>query len=253
MVDDNHMAQEVIANALNSFSMDVSIASTGSEGISMVESADATQPYDLIIMDWQMPEMNGIKTAEIIKNHPNLKAIPKIIMLTAYGREEVVRRAEEAQLDGFMVKPMNPSLLFESIMEVFGKKFAREEFGERIKAQQEILGLENIRGAQILLVEDNEINQEVAIELLMQKGCNITVANNGKEAVEKVNQAEFDCVLMDIQMPEMDGYEATRAIRKNERFTSLPIVAMTANVMQGDREKCIEAGMSDHVAKTHQS
>ncbi len=249
VVDDNHMAQEVIANALNAFFMDVSIASTGAEGISMVESADATQPYDLIIMDWQMPEMNGIKTAEIIKNHPNLKTIPKIIMLTAYGREEVVRRAEEAKLDGFLVKPMNPSLLFESIMEVFGKKLAREEFGERVKAQQEVLGLENIRGANILLVEDNEINQEVAIELLMQKGFNITVANNGKEAVEKVNQAEFDCVLMDIQMPEMDGYEATRAIRTNERFATLPIVAMTANVMQGDREKCIEAGMSDHVSK----
>ncbi|MBN4078281.1 response regulator [Nitrospina gracilis] len=249
IVDDNQAAREVLENALQSFSLDVSMASDGSEGISMVESADADKPYDLVIMDWQMPEMNGIRAAEIIKKHPKLKKIPKIIMLTAYGREEVVHKAEEAKLDGFMVKPMNPSILFEGIMEVFGEKVSKEIFGKRADAEQEILGLENICGANVLLVDDNEINQEVATELLEQAGMCVTIAGDGKEAVEKVTQSAFDCVFMDIQMPIMDGYEATRVIRKNEYLASLPILAMTANAMQGDREKCIDAGMNDHVAK----
>ncbi len=249
IVDDNQAAREVLENALQSFSLNVSIATNGSEGITMVESADADQPYDLVIMDWQMPEMNGIRASEIIKKHPKLKNIPKIIMLTAYGREEVVHQAEEAKLDGFMVKPMNPSMLFEGIMEVFGEKIAKEKFGGSAQEQQGILGLENICGANVLLVDDNEINQEVATELLEQAGMCVTVANDGKEAVDKVTLSEYDCVFMDIQMPVMDGYEATQAIRKEERFSSLPIVAMTANAMQGDREKCVDAGMNDHVAK----
>jgi len=249
IVDDNESAREILDGALQSFSMDVSMASSGSESISMVESADANQPYDLIIMDWQMPEMNGIRAAEIIKKHPKLKKIPKIIMLTAYGREEVMRQAEEAKLDGFLVKPMNPSLLFISLMETFGGKVVKEKFGKSAQAQQKILGLENIRGSNILVVEDNDINQEIAIELLEQAGFCVTVANNGKEGVEKVTQSEFDCVLMDCQMPVMDGYEASRTIRKDNRFSSLPIIAMTANAMLGDREKCIDAGMNDHVAK----
>jgi PAS domain S-box-containing protein len=249
IIDDNEAALEVLEDALESLSIEVSKASSGAEGITMIEKADLGRPFDLVITDWQMPEMNGIRTGEIIKKHQKLKYIPKVVLLTAYGREEIVRQAEDAKLDGFMVKPMNPSLLYQNLMEVFGKRVAAEDFGRSAKSRQEILGLENIRGAAILLVEDNEINQEVAIELLEQSGLCVTIANNGQEAVEKVNQSEFDCVLMDIQMPVMDGYEATRAIRKEKRFDSLPIVAMTANAMQGDREKCIEAGMNDHVAK----
>jgi PAS domain S-box-containing protein len=249
IVDDNQAAREILEYALQSFSMDVSMASSGSEGISMVESADAKLPYDLIIMDWQMPEMNGIRTTEIIKKHPKLKKIPKIIMLTAYGREEVVRQAEEAQLDGFMVKPMNPSLLFETIMEVFGNKVAKEKLGTDSKEQQQNLGLEAIRGAKILLVEDNLINQEIANEILEQEGFTITIANNGQEAVEMVSKSDYDCVLMDCQMPVMDGYQASLTIRKDSQFTKLPIIAMTANAMQGDKEKCVNSGMNDHVSK----
>jgi signal transduction histidine kinase/CheY-like chemotaxis protein/purine-cytosine permease-like protein len=249
IVDDNVAAQEILEDALQSFSLDVVVASSGAEGITMVEEADNEKPFDLIIMDWQMPEMNGIRTAEIIKKHPGLKQIPKIIMLTAYGREEIARQAEEVQLDGFMVKPMNPSILFETIGEVLGGKVAKEKFGDKPTSEQEIEGLDKIKNAKILLVDDNEINQEVANEILEQAGFSVTIASDGQEAVDKVTQEEFDCVLMDIQMPVMDGYEATRYIRKDDRFTFLPIIAMTANAMQGDREKCVAAGMNDHVAK----
>ncbi len=248
IVDDNEAARLVLDNALCSFDLNVSIATSGSEAITKVEKADLVNPFDLIIMDWQMPEMNGIRTSEIIKNHPGLKKIPKIVMLTAYGREEVVREAEEKGLDAFLVKPMNPSVMLETIMEVFGEKTTASS-DLNLGSKQSSDSLDAIRGAKVLLVEDNEINQEVANELLVQAGLIITIANNGKEGVEKALESEFDCILMDIQMPVMDGYEASRTLRKEARFESLPILAMTANAMKGDRERCLEAGMNDHISK----
>ncbi len=248
IVDDNEAARLVLDNALCSFDLNVSIATSGSEAITKVEKADLVNPFDLIIMDWQMPEMNGIRTSEIIKNHPGLKKIPKIVMLTAYGREEVVREAEEKGLDAFLVKPMNPSVMLETIMEVFGEKTVAKPV-LAIEKQTDSDNKEAIRGAKVLLVEDNEINQEVANELLGQAGIFVTIANNGKEGVEKALESDFDCILMDIQMPVMDGYTAARTLRKNDRFNTLPILAMTANAMKGDKERCLEAGMNDHISK----
>ena len=249
VIDDNETAREVLEHILNSFALDVRLASSGAEGISRVEKADKDEPFDLIIIDWQMPEMNGIKTFEVIKKQLDLKHVPKVIMLTAYGREEVVRQAELAGLDGFITKPTNPTVLLETIMEVFGKKIPLRPSFQRAKLADEIRDLNEIRGAQLLLVEDNEVNQEIAIEIMKKNGFQISVANNGKEAVDLVAKRNYDCVLMDCQMPVMDGYEATRTIRADERFKSLPIIAMTANAMQGDREKCLGAGMNDHIAK----
>jgi two-component system, sensor histidine kinase and response regulator len=251
VVDDNESARDVLQHALLSFDFDVSIATSGAESISMVEAADKEKPFDLIIMDWQMPEMNGIRASEIIKKHPKLKYNPKIIMLTAYGREEVSKEAEKVGLDAFLVKPMNTSVLFETIMEVFGGEVGKLQRKKAFQpsAEEETKVLAKIQGANILLVEDNAINQEIANELLEQAGFSVSVANNGSEAVAMVEEKKYDIVLMDCQMPIMDGYEATRTIRKKKLFANLPIVAMTANAMQGDREKCINAGMNDHVSK----
>ncbi len=251
VVDDNQSAREILEHALRSFDFDVSLATSGAEGISMVEAADLDSPFEFIIMDWQMPEMNGIRASEIIKKHPKLKHTPKIIMLTAYGREEVSQQAEEVGLDAFLVKPMNTSVLFDTIIEVFGGEVEKKQHKTSFQksAVDEAKVLDKIRGASILLVEDNAINQEIAKEILEQAGFKIAIANNGSEAVDMISKSDYDCVLMDCQMPIMDGYEATSAIRKKERFAKLPIVAMTANAMQGDREKCIKAGMNDHVSK----
>jgi PAS domain S-box-containing protein len=251
IVDDNETALEILNHALLSFAFDVSSASSGSEAITMVESADLESPYDLIIMDWQMPEMNGIRASEIIKKHSKLKHIPKIIMLTAYGREEVSREAEKVGLDAFLIKPMNTSVLFEAIVEVFGGIPEKRKPKQSLQAKGSQLNkaLEKIRGARVLLAEDNEINQEIGVELLGEIGLNVTLANNGREAVELANQSNYDCILMDMQMPELDGYEATQALRKDKKFKDLPIIAMTANAMQGDREKCLDAGMNDYVGK----
>jgi CheY-like chemotaxis protein len=192
-------------------------------------------------------------------------------MATAYGRQEVMRRADEVGLDGFLIKPVNPSVMLNTIMEVFGKEVERSLQIRTEKARgPSTLG--KIKGARILLVEDNEINQQVAHEILSGAGFEVTLAINGQEAVNAVQQNPYDAVLMDIQMPVMDGYAATRKIREWERdaqsaklktaesaevstsklppsASNIPIIAMTAHAMMGDREKSMAAGMNDHVAK----
>ncbi|MBT6515883.1 MAG: response regulator [Crocinitomicaceae bacterium] len=252
IVDDNEAARDILEDALILFQLNVSLATSGAEAIKKIqetENRNEKEQFDLVMMDWQMPEMNGIKASELIIKNNRLKKTPKIIMLTAYGREEVVHQAQEVGINGFLVKPMNPSALFESIMEIFGKNISRKESLGKVGISLDEDSTHSIRGAKVLLAEDNEINQEIAIELLEDVGLVVTVANNGKEAVEKAEQFTYDCILMDMQMPEMDGYEATRTLRKKSQFKKLPIIAMTANAMAGDREKCLEAGMNDHVSK----
>jgi CheY-like chemotaxis protein len=177
-----------------------------------------------------------------------LSKIPPIILVTAYGREEIMQQAEEVGLEGFLLKPVNPSMLFDTIMQAFGETVPETS---RIaqRREQETEALEHIRGANVLLVEDNEINQQVAREILEGAGLKVTLANDGQEAVNAVKENEYDAVLMDVQMPVMDGYTATREIRKDERFTELPIIAMTAHAMAGDEDKSLESGMNGHVTK----
>jgi CheY-like chemotaxis protein/HPt (histidine-containing phosphotransfer) domain-containing protein len=249
VVDDNESARDILENALESLSLKVVKASSGAEGITQVEEADKEQPFDLVIMDWQMPEMNGIRASEIIKKHPKLNTIPKIIMLTAYGGEEIILQAADAKLDGFLVKPINLSALLQAIMEVFGEKLIRNTDQIEFETREIEKNMKRIQGAKILLAEDNDINQEIAVELLESVGLDVTIANNGEEAVQQASTLTFDCVLMDLQMPKMGGLEATQLLRKEEKFKDLPIIAMTANAMKTDRDKCINVGMNDHVAK----
>ena len=162
-----------------------------------------------------MPGMDGIETSKRIKNHTGLSKIPAIVMVTAYGREEVIQQAEGVGLDGFLLKPVNSSMLFDTIMQAFGEAVPETSRVAQRK-EQETKTLENIQGAQLLLVEDNEINQQVAREILEGAGLNVSLANNGLEAVNAVKENEYDAVLMDVQMPVMDGYTATQEIRKWE-------------------------------------
>jgi CheY-like chemotaxis protein len=159
--------------------------------------------------------MGGIETSRKIKQHAESEHIPRIIMATSYGRQEVMQQAEEVGLDGFLIKPVNPSLMFNTIMEVFGKEIDRKPRSQTFQETDKDT-LKKIRGARILLAEDNEINQQVATEILMGAGLQVSLANNGQEAVEALKKHDFDAVLMDIQMPVLDGYKATRRIRKWE-------------------------------------
>jgi two-component system sensor histidine kinase/response regulator len=272
VVDDNATSRGIFREMLESFSFEVTVASSGQEGLTELEKASESQPFELVIMDWQMPGMDGIETSRHIKNHTGLNKIPAIVMATAYGREEVMQQAEAVGLEGFLLKPASPSMLFDVVMQAFGEKVPEVS---RIthKKEQEARALKNIRGARLLLVEDNEINQQVAKEILEGAGLVVTIANNGREAVDCVTSSDFDAVLMDVQMPVMDGYTATRKIRElqlkaqssklkatepedrsegsalSPQSSELPIIAMTAHAMAGDELKSLEAGMNDHVTK----
>jgi len=209
--------------------------------------AQADEPYQLVLMDWKMPGMNGIEATRQIRRLPNLGDIPTVIMVTAHGREEVMRQAQDAALDGFLIKPVGQSILFETLLSTFGHIVHLQPSAS--KAEAAVDKMAEIAGARILVVEDNAINQQIAREVLEQAGLHVTLAENGREAVQKVNEEAFDAVLMDLQMPEMDGYEATRIIRSDARFADLPIIAMTAHAMVEEREKCLAAGMNGHTPK----
>ncbi|MEO5376892.1 MAG: response regulator [Magnetococcus sp. DMHC-6] len=249
-VDDNESARNVIGDYLTSFSFQVTKAKDALEAIVLVQEADiAEEPFDLMVMDYMMPQMDGISAIDKMRHELGLSRFPVVIMATAYGEESVVKRAtQEARVDGFLVKPINQSLLFESIMEAFGQAKGKGKKGggynDTVRDFMMVLS-----GARLLLVEDNEINQQVARELLEHANITVLVAENGKQAVDMVFKEVLDGVLMDVQMPVMDGLTATKIIRANPRFAQLPILAMTANAMSGDRELCLEVGMQDHIAK----
>jgi CheY-like chemotaxis protein len=246
VVDDNPIMCESLVATLEAMTFNVDSVLSGEQALVMIEQADKLgRPFNLVVMDWMMPGIDGIETTRRIQSNETLSKIPKVIMLTAHGREEVISQAKELGIEQFLLKPVNPSLLFDAIMNIFGYESSRCSNRSMITTDTRT---NRLLGARILLVEDNELNQEVALGLMEAAGFDIKIANNGQEAVDKISD-RFDIVLMDIQMPVMDGYEATRAIRKMEGFKNLPIVAMTANAMMGDREKCLEAGMQDHVGK----
>jgi CheY-like chemotaxis protein len=215
VVDDNATSRSILQEMLESFSFEVALAPSGEEGITELENASAGKPFELVIMDWKMPGMDGIEASKRIKNHQGLSKIPAIILVTAYGREEVMQQAGQVGLEGFLLKPVNPSILFDSIMQAFGQALP-ETSRMAHRHEQEAEVLEHIRGAYVLLVEDNEINQQVAREILEGAGLVVALATNGQEAVYAVKENNYDAVLMDVQMPVMDGYTATRRIRKWE-------------------------------------
>ncbi|HBO44522.1 MAG TPA: diguanylate cyclase, partial [Planctomycetaceae bacterium] len=194
------------------------------------------------------PGMDGIEAGRRIKKNSSAKTIPTVVMVTAYGREEIMRQAENAGLDGFLIKPVNQSVLFNTIMEVLGRGASRESRPFAAEATRAD-ATATIRGARLLVAEDNEINQQVAREILESAGFVVDIANNGREAIEKAISNSYDAVLMDIQMPEMDGLQATAELRRDARFADLPIIAMTAHAMATDREQSLDAGMNDHVNK----
>ena len=247
VVDDVDSARQMLESMLIPLACRVTCVDSGLAALAALESAIGDDPYRLVLMDWNMPGLDGIEASRRIKQHPRLQAIPTIIMVTAHGREMVMDQAESAGLEGFLVKPVTPSMLADTITGVLHPRGRVEPGGASIAWG--IKTLHDIQNARVLVVDDNAINQQIARELLHRAGLVVTVANNGREAVDLVTKEHFDAVLMDLQMPVMDGFEATRAIREIPAFKDLPIIAMTANAMAGDREKCISVGMNEHVAK----
>jgi two-component system sensor histidine kinase/response regulator len=233
---------------LESMHFSVDEAESGLVALNKIKQAQAAgQPYEVVFVDWNMPGMDGIETVQHIRQM-ELSPAPYLAMLTSYGREDVLKEAAAVGLEYILIKPVQASLLHDSIMTMMGGYRPEERSIEpdRFSSDSELAA---IQGARVLLVEDNELNQEVATELLNHAGMIVDLAVDGSVAVKMVQQSDYEIVLMDMQMPVMDGVTATREIRKDARFKNLPIIAMTANAMSSDRDLCIEAGMNDYVAK----
>jgi PAS domain S-box-containing protein len=248
VVDDNETARITMEVMLASMSFKVSLAKNGTEAIRLTQNADlAGHPYEIIFLDWRMPDMNGIETAQALRKLTLTKQ-PQLVLVTAYGREEVINQAREEGLENILIKPITASILFDAAMHVIGAKI-EEKAVESVDYSDLEERISIINGASVLLVEDNALNQEVAIGLLAEAKLKVEIAKNGQEALDMLDKRDYDVVLMDVQMPVMDGYTATREIRKQQRFEKLPILAMTANAMQQDFDACMACGMNDHIAK----
>ena len=251
VVDDNASAREILSTMARNFGLEVDAAWDGNNALRMIVEAERKAlPYDLVLMDWKMPVMDGVETVKRLQGE-QLSRVPAVIMVTAYGREEALASAAQQRvaLKSVLTKPVTPSTLLEAIGEVLGKGSIAETRGHE-RSEQGAETVAKLKGARVLLVEDNDMNQELAMELLGNAGIEVVLAKHGQEALDFLaRDSRFDGILMDCQMPVMDGYAATREIRRNPAWGHLPIVAMTANAMAGDREKVIEAGMVDHIAK----
>jgi signal transduction histidine kinase/DNA-binding response OmpR family regulator/HPt (histidine-containing phosphotransfer) domain-containing protein len=249
IVDDNAAAREILQEPLSAIVCHVDAVGSGKDALTAIKNQDATSPYDIVFMDWRMPGLDGLQTSRHIKSDETLKHQPAIVLVTAFGREDIREETERLQLDGFLVKPVTRSMIVDSLVNIFSEPGDDRSNTEQIPRAPDT----RLAGACILLAEDNDINQQIAVELLDGAGANVTVARNGREAVQILSNGAqsqaFDVVLMDLQMPEMDGYQATAKIRSEPRFHSLPIIAMTAHATIEERERCLAGGMTDHVSK----
>jgi len=254
VVDNNETFRFIIKGCLETFGFQVETAESGFRAIERVQQhhEKGQPPFDLILMDWQMPGMDGLEAIGRIQAMPDFIASTKIILLTGFGREDVLKASKDYHLNGVLFKPVTGSQLFNGIMEALGNKMSVNP--ETLRPISDVPeGFDPYRGACILVVEDNEINQQVATELLEGEGFFIRVADNGQAALEMLNRADtgrqVDLVLMDLQMPVMDGYTAAMEIRKKEAFSDLPIIAMTADAMTGVTQRVKQSGMDDYISK----
>ena len=250
VVDDNRNALDIFQLQLEHFDLNVVTTTSPTEAFNIIQQRDRSDPIRIVLMDYRMPEMDGLSASRVIKHDITLNAPPKIVLVTAATRLfDDEPEDKTAVLDDILSKPVNPSTLLNSIMNVLqGGSAAARLRRQRVERFDEN-ALTPIRGARILLVEDNPVNQQVAREFLKLGQFHVDVAENGVECLQRVERCDYDCVLMDIHMPEMDGYEATRALRANPRFATLPILAMTANVMSADVQSALDAGMNAHISK----
>lgn len=238
VVDDNDSARHILTTLLKAMHVDAVSVSNGPEALDELKF----NSYDMIFVDWNMPGMNGIELLHRIEEQ-NDQINLKRFLVTAYGRE-ISLEDESSLVDALIVKPLNPSMLLDSIVNSLGIEYVSSHLQISEKIKKPVFS-----GQSILVVEDNEINQEVILGLLEGLNIQVSVAENGRIAIDLLSEKTFDLVLMDMQMPVLDGISATIEIRKQPRWQSLPIVAMTANAMQSDIDECLNAGMNDHIAK----
>jgi GAF domain-containing protein/DNA-binding response OmpR family regulator/HPt (histidine-containing phosphotransfer) domain-containing protein len=251
VVDDNEHARTVMQGLLSSMGFDAEQAASGQAALEVLQAS--RMPFDAVLLDWQMPGLNGLQTAQRIQDLA-LPEQPPVAMVTAYSRQDLLPQAVSLGITEVLTKPVSPSTLFDSLIRLMGQDqgpIAPNLIAGTadITSASGLKGLSGLRGVRVLLAEDNVLNQQVACELLADVGVVVRVADNGRIAVEMAAREPFDAILMDMQMPEMDGIDATRTIQALPGWAGTPIIAMTANAMAVDRKRCLDAGMVDFVAK----
>ncbi len=244
VVDDCQSWLGILDHLMHSFGLEIDMAHSGKEAIEILRNEP--DKYDLILIDWNMPELDGIETCKIIHNELHIDT-KKIILISAYTEVTLAQGIKEAKIDRYIHKPINPSILNDMLNEIFLGKINSEKIEKTNNKNHLHEKIKTLKGSKILLAEDNEINQEIIIDLLAESGIIIDIASNGFEAFKKVEENEYELILMDIQMPILDGYKATQMIREKNR--TLPIIALTANAMKEDVIKTKDVGMNKHLNK----
>ncbi len=251
IVDDNATSREILSSYISAFGYRVVTAMNADEAMAAITASDGKQQpaFDLIVSDWMMPGISGLDLAVKIKTELCPLAPPRVILVSAFHGSEISDKPGAEHIDNFLNKPVSPSHLFDAVMQVYGHQALQSTRARRNQRGPDHQLLAPVQGARILLVEDNEMNQQVASELLEHARFFVDIAQHGQEALDKLETQEYDCVLMDVQMPVMDGYTATGKIRQQARFKNLPVLAMTANASAEDREKSLACGMNGHINK----
>ena len=252
VVDDSAKAREIVEAILADIGCRSVLVASGEAALAEIaRAAAAGAPYDVVFMDWRMPGLDGLETARQIRADARLQPLPRIVLVTAYGGEFPHDETSAEQFDLCLVKPLSVAMVRDAFSQLFGRQDRHAEaVPHGVDKGLSKLSLDRIRGMHVLLVEDNLFNQQVAAELLTEvAGVVVSIAGSGEEALGRLREENFEAVLMDLQMPGMDGYETTEQIRREARWESLPIIAMTAHAMVQEREKCQLAGMNDFVSK----
>ncbi|MFK5895130.1 MAG: response regulator [Pseudomonadota bacterium] len=252
IVDDNTSARDILRSILKSLGYYSVMVASGEEAIIEIEKNRQNTPYSLVFMDWKMNGFNGLETIKQLydnsKQKNKLKQLPKFIITTAYSRDEIFQENAHIHIDGYLAKPITASSLFDAMLNCYGHQSSSHSVSlSKTKINKDVL--KRLKNCNILLVDDNEINQELAYELLSTNGLQVDTANNGQQAINQLQLKDYDAILMDINMPVMDGYTACKLIRQEQKWKNLPIIAMTANAMTDDYKKSINAGMDDHINK----
>ena len=252
IVDDNASARDILSTMVRGFGMRTDAVDSGDKALAALHLASHSgSPYDLVLMDWRMPGMDGLEAARRIREVEHLATIPAVLMVTAYGRDEVQRQAEQLGLQGLLTKPVTESVLFNSILEIL----QAHSPGYQAAAAPSMADISpskrypELKGKRVLVVDDNALNREVAADFLDLVGIQVELATDGEQALKVLERQSFDLVLMDVHMPNMDGMQATRAIRQQPILHNLPVIALTAQARTEDREAIEAAGMNAHLSK----
>jgi len=252
IVDDHPAALAILKKTATALKLNVTTASSTDEALTLLFEADKTPEhyFELLLIDYDMPRINGLEACKVVRQRQSLRHQPKLVLISSLTSDEAQTLPHADTIDAFIRTPITPSRIFDAVAVTFGEALFEQDHALEPLSEQE----QNkcLQGARVLLAEDNLINQKVAIGILKKKGVEVVVANNGLEALMHLNgnpAGHFGVILMDMEMPELDGYQATREIRKGHHEVHIPIIALTAHALQGDRERCIEAGMDDYITK----